>query len=89
MGQAANGAEALTANEQLRPDVVLLDIRLPDIDGLAVAELLSALAHPPEVVLVSSRAASVYGARLRTSTARGFLVKGELSGDALRRLLAG
>ena len=89
VGQAASGADALVANEQLRPDVVLLDIRLPDTDGLAVAELLAGLVNPPEVVLVSSREASVFGSRLRRSPARGFLVKGDLSGDALRRLLAG
>jgi DNA-binding NarL/FixJ family response regulator len=89
VGEAATGADALAATERLRPDVVLLDIRLPDIDGLSVAEELAALADPPEVVLVSSRDAAAYGARLRSSPARGFLGKGELSGDALRRLLAG
>ncbi len=89
VGQAGSGAGALAANERLRPHVVLLDIRLPDTDGLAVAELLAGLADPPEVVLVSSREANVYGARLRRSPARGFLVKGDLSGDALRQLLAG
>ncbi len=88
VGSAATGAEALLANEALRPQVVLVDIRLPDIDGLTVADRLSALLEPPEVVLVSSRDASTYGARLRSSPARGFLVKADLSGAALRRLLA-
>ena len=88
IGGAATGAEALIANEVLRPHVVLVDIRLPDIDGLTVAERLSALPEPPEVVLVSSRDASTYGARLRSSPARGFLVKADLSGAALRRVLA-
>lgn len=88
VGEAATGAEALLANEALRPQVVLVDVRLPDIDGLTVAERLSALPEPPEVVLVSSREASTYGARLRSSPARGFLVKADLSGAALRRLLS-
>jgi DNA-binding NarL/FixJ family response regulator len=88
VGQAATGADAIAENERLRPDVVLLDIRLPDTDGLRVAELLAGLDDPPVVVLVSSRDASVYGTRLLTSPARGFLVKADLSGDALRRLLA-
>jgi DNA-binding NarL/FixJ family response regulator len=89
VGQAPSGEEALEACARLRPDVVLLDIRLPDIDGLAVAERLSRLDDPPDVVLVSSREASVYGERLSRSPARGFLVKGDLSGAALRELLAG
>jgi DNA-binding NarL/FixJ family response regulator len=89
VGQAATGAEALEACSRLHPEVVLLDIRLPDTDGLAVAERLSRLLDPPDVVLVSSREASVYGDRLRSAPARGFLVKGDLSGAALRELLAG
>jgi DNA-binding NarL/FixJ family response regulator len=89
VGQATTGAEALEACSRLHPQVVLLDIRLPDMDGLSVAERLDRLVDPPEVVLVSSREASVYGDRLRQSPARGFLVKGDLSGAALRELLAG
>jgi DNA-binding NarL/FixJ family response regulator len=88
VGAVADGAQALEAAQRLHPSVVLLDIRLPDVDGLTVAERLAGLAHPPDVVLVSSRDASVYGARLRKASARGFLAKSDLSGSALRRLLA-
>jgi DNA-binding NarL/FixJ family response regulator len=89
VGEASTGQDALSVEEVLRPDVVLLDIRLPDVDGISVAALLASRADPPDVVLVSSREASVYGARLRTSPARGFLVKADLSGAALRQLLDG
>jgi DNA-binding NarL/FixJ family response regulator len=89
IGRAITGAGALDAHDRLHPDVVLLDIRLPDIDGITVAERLAERAEPPAVVLVSSREATVYGARLRDSPARGFLLKGDLSGAALRRLLDG
>ena len=55
VGEAATGADALLASARLRPDAVLLDVRLPDTDGLSVAEQLAARADPPAVVLVSSR----------------------------------
>ena len=88
VGEAADGLAALAQVDQLRPDVVLLDVRLPDLDGFTVAERLAAAAEPPTVVLVSSREASTYGARLAETRARGFISKRELSGDALRKLVA-
>jgi DNA-binding NarL/FixJ family response regulator len=87
VGKAATGTEAARVAAQVRPDVVLLDIMLPDGDGFAVAERLARLPEAPQVVLVSSRDAAAYGARLRRTPARGFLAKGELTGVALRALL--
>jgi DNA-binding NarL/FixJ family response regulator len=87
IGEAASGAEAITAVSRLHPAIVLLDIRLPDLDGFAVAQRLAESAEPPEVVLVSSRDAAVYGRRLALAPIRGFLAKSDLTGDALRRLL--
>jgi DNA-binding NarL/FixJ family response regulator len=89
VGEAVDGADALVAAHDLRPDVVLLDVQLPGDDGFAVAETL--VAHPPApaVVLVSSRARSDYGPRAARTVARGFIAKDELSGDALRRVLEG
>ncbi|MEP6476269.1 MAG: response regulator transcription factor [Actinomycetota bacterium] len=87
IGEAADGREAVEAVALLRPDVVLLDIQLPDEDGLAVAERLAAAADPPAVVLISSRDAAAYGPRLPASPARGFISKSGLSGDALAAIL--
>jgi DNA-binding NarL/FixJ family response regulator len=87
VGEAADGAEALAATARLRPDIVLLDIALPDLDGFGVAERLAHSSDPPAVVLVSSRAAATYGPKLLTAPARGFLSKDELSGPALLRLV--
>lgn len=87
VGEAATGTDAVLQANRLRPDLVLLDIRLPDIDGFEVARQLSDLADPPDVVLVSSRDAITYGSRLADAPARGFLPKSEISGAALRRLL--
>jgi DNA-binding NarL/FixJ family response regulator len=88
VGEAANGSAALAEAERLRPQVVLLDVQLPDIDGFAVAERLTALPDPPHVVLISSREAVTYGPRLEATPARGFITKRELSGSSLAALVA-
>ncbi len=88
VGDAADGAEAIRASGELRPDLVLLDVHLPDIDGFAVAAVLTALVDAPAVVLVSSRSRADYGSRIEGCGARGFIAKSELSGYAVRRLLA-
>jgi len=80
VGEAVNGAGALEQAAALQPDVVLLDIQLPDFDGFAVAER---LAGGPVVVLISTRAESAYRRRLETTTARGFIAKADLTGPAL------
>ena len=61
IGEATDGAEAVEAVVALRPEIVLLDIQLPDLDGLTVAEQLAAAPDPPAVVLISSRDAAAYG----------------------------
>ena len=87
VGEAAEVAEALAAAAVLRPDIVLLDIQLPDGDGFSAAEQLALLPDPPIVVLISSRDASNYGPRLAHASARGFLSKSALSGEALAALV--
>jgi len=86
IGEASDGAEAVEAVAVMRPEIVLLDIQLPDVDGLAVAEQLAMAPDPPTVVLISSRDAAAYGARLRSTSARGFIPKSGLSGEALAAL---
>lgn len=87
IGEAADGDEAIAAVERLRPEVVLLDIQLPDFDGFTVAERLAAGPDPPRVVLISSREAAAYGPRLEAAAARGFIPKRELSGSTLAALV--
>lgn len=87
VGEAANGAVAVEAVAVLRPEIVLLDIQLPDLDGLTVAEQLAAAPDPPAVVLISSRDAAAYGPRLQGTRARGFIPKSGLSGEALAALV--
>lgn len=88
VGEAADGAAAIAAVRALHPSVVLLDIVLPDSDGIAVAARIAAGDDPPLVVLISSRDAASYGPRLTASAAVGFIAKGDLSGAALARMIA-
>src|SRR5207245_1766111 len=74
-GVAADGESALAAVDELRPDVVLLDVQLPGIDGFEVARRIAAAARPPSVVLTSTRDASDYHTRLAESPVRGFIAK--------------
>jgi DNA-binding NarL/FixJ family response regulator len=87
VGEAADGTQAVQAVTSLRPEIVLLDIQLPDLDGLAVAEQLAAVPDGPAVVLISSRDAAAYGPRLQATPARGFIPKSGLSGEALAALV--
>ena len=81
-------AKRSTRHGSCCPDVVLLDIQLPDADGFAVADRLAAQGSGAEVVLVSSHEAGTYGPRLAAARARGFIPKRNLSGAALAALLS-
>jgi len=87
-GEAADGESALMAAETLRPDVVLLDIQLPGIDGIEVAQRLTEQPDAPVIVLTSTRDASEFGSRLSTPRATGFISKGALSPERLAALVA-
>jgi DNA-binding NarL/FixJ family response regulator len=89
VGQASDGAGGLEVVERTRPDLVLLDVRLPDLDGFEVADRLRSMADPPVVVLISSAEAREYGMRLGQTAAAGFLAKSDLSGPALAGILGG
>ena len=89
VGEAADGRSGLAAVAELTPDVVLLDIGLPDVDGFEVAERLASATGAPSIVLVSTRDRAAYGERIDGSRAIGFLSKDELDGGALRSLVAG
>ena len=83
VGEAADGASAITAVDELAPDLVLLDVQLPDIDGFEVAERLQALGGAARIVLTSSRDGADFGTAIEESPAHGFIAKGELSGPTL------
>lgn len=87
VGSCADGRSALSLLAAVRPDVVLLDVQLPDIDGFRVIELLGD--DHPAVVLVSSREAVDYGGRVARSGAAGFISKADLSAALLAEAVAG
>jgi DNA-binding NarL/FixJ family response regulator len=87
-GEAANGASALAEVQAVQPDIVLLDVQLPDVDGFEVAGALLAAWPQSAVILTSSRDASAYQADL-ARTGLPFIAKEELSGPAVRLVLGG
>jgi DNA-binding NarL/FixJ family response regulator len=88
VGDAGSGPRGIQLAAELRPDVVLVDVGLPDVDGFDVARELAALDGGSLVVLTSSRDAESYGPRLAAAEAAGFVPKDELSGEAIRSLAA-
>ena len=88
VGEAPDGESALVEVARLHPDLVLLDVQLPDIDGFAVAARLTVDPDAPVIILVSSRDFTDFGPLVSRSGARGFVPKAELSGERVQELLA-
>ena len=81
VGEAGDGAAAVEAVERLRPEVVLLDIQLPDVDGFAVAARLPR--EGPTIVLTSSRSVASFRRRLDANPAWSFIPKSDLTAEAV------
>ena len=84
VGEAGDGASGVAAARRLTPDVVLLDLQLPDTTGFAVAQ---EIAGDFAVVITSTHDDEDIGAMARRSGACGFVSKSELSGAAIEQLL--
>jgi len=87
VAEAETGVSGIEKAKEHRPDLVLLDVQLPDVDGFEVAERLSRLDVPVEVILTSSLDGTDFGALVARSSALGFVPKAELSASAIEALL--
>jgi DNA-binding NarL/FixJ family response regulator len=88
VGEATDGRTAIAAVARLEPQIVLLDVNLPDVDGFQVAALLSGRPGGPAIVLTSSHDREDFGDSVLASTAAGFVPKDQLSGAAVAALVA-
>ena len=89
VGEAQDGRSAIEKSEELAPDLVLLDVQLPDINGFEGASRVTDGDGGPAVILISSRDGRDFGPLVTSSGARGFVAKADLSGERLRALLDG
>jgi DNA-binding NarL/FixJ family response regulator len=92
VGEAADGAAAVAQAAELKPDVVLMDIRMPVMDGLEAARLITAMADPPKVVMLTTFDLDDYVYEALRSGASGFLLKDSPRADlvaAIRAAAAG
>jgi DNA-binding NarL/FixJ family response regulator len=87
VGEAEDAASAIEAFEKLGPQLILLDVQLPDGDGFDVARRLSSNGHTPSIVLVSSRDRTDFGSLVEEAPVLGFIPKADLSGQAIAQLL--
>ena len=88
VGEAATGAAALIVARDMKPEAALVDVGLPDGDGIALARVLTALPWRPRVVLTSTDPDAASPEDVRASGAGAFVAKDELPNAPLRQLLA-
>ncbi|GAA1612603.1 response regulator [Actinoplanes couchii] len=92
VGEAGDGAAAVTMAEQLRPDVILMDVRMPGVDGLTATARLTAMPDPPRVLVLTTFHQDAYVFQALRAGASGFLLKDAQPADlvaAVRTIAAG
>ena len=87
VGEADSVATAIVAAHELRPDAALVDVGLPDGDGITLARELSSLPWRPHIILTSANPDAAGAADVRRSGAHAFVAKDQLPNAQMRRLL--
>jgi DNA-binding NarL/FixJ family response regulator len=87
VGEAGDGRSAIRAADRLRPDIAIVDIQLPDIDGFAVAHAIRSSGTARRIILISGRDREDYGDRIDFAEADGFIAKADLSGARLAEVI--
>jgi DNA-binding NarL/FixJ family response regulator len=87
VGRAANGEEAIALARDDRPDVVLMDIAMPVLDGIAATEAIAAEAPETRVVVLTGSDAPEDITRARAAGAAGYVTKDQIAGDLVRAIL--
>jgi DNA-binding NarL/FixJ family response regulator len=92
VGEANNGAEAIGLTEQLRPDIVVMDVSMPEINGLKATEALGASSPETKILILTRHGDASYVQRLLQAGANGYVLKQSAAEElvrAIRRVVAG
>lgn len=88
VGEAANGREAIDVAQQLRPDVVVMDVAMPELNGIEATRRLAAVAPQTRVLALSMHKDSTYVREILRAGARGYLLKDSIDADLLAAVRA-
>lgn len=88
VGEAANGLDAIELVGQLHPDLVLMDVQMPGIDGIETTRRIRALQNPPAVVVMSTHESGDYDSVAIAAGAVGFVPKSQFGFDKLTEMWA-
>lgn len=86
VGEAVNGHDALEMIADLAPDLVLMDVQMPGIDGIETTRRISQLADPPVVIVMSTHESGDYNGIAQAAGAVGFMPKAQFSFDTLAEM---
>lgn len=88
VGETDSGVDALRLIREHKPNLVILDISLPGLDGMQVLQRINALEHPPRVLMLTSQMADTFSLRCMKAGAAGFICKTDDLGELSRAVLA-
>ena len=86
VGQAEDGSEAMQLAEALLPDVIVMDISMPNLNGLEATARLKSMDYPPQVIILSQHQREEYVAQALISGANGYLIKGAIADELVHAI---